>query len=114
MASSPKSDFPNDGAVKPAAGIRAFSDATSGPIQQDRLEAFAERRPLLFAMAYRMLGSADDAEAWLDEALPKLTLCEQAFPPKAEMPVLLHLDVRSDNILFRQPTGDAVFLDWNW
>jgi RNA polymerase sigma-70 factor, ECF subfamily len=67
VASSPKSDFPNDGAVKPAPGIRAVSDATSGPIQQDRLEAFAERRPLLFAMAYRMLGSADDAEDVLQE-----------------------------------------------
>ena len=26
----------------------------------------------------------------------------------------MHFDVRSDNILFRRDSGQAVFLDWNW
>jgi RNA polymerase sigma-70 factor (ECF subfamily) len=35
--------------------------------QEDRLQAFDEHRPLLLAMAYRMLGSSADAEDILQE-----------------------------------------------
>ena len=71
MASSPKSEFPNDGGIEAIRHAGPAADGatpnSSNPTPHDRLDAFAQRRPLLFAMAYRMLGSAADAEDIVQE-----------------------------------------------
>ncbi len=43
-----------------------------------RLEAFREHRPLLFSIAYRMLGSAADAEDLVQEAYLRWLRADQA------------------------------------
>lgn len=48
--------------------------------------------------------------AWLERALPTLIAAADAVPTDGDE--LLHLDVRSDNICFRE--GAAVLVDWNW
>lgn len=47
---------------------------------------------------------------WLDGALPALLAAEDACVLGGE--ALLHLDVRSDNICFRE--GRALLVDWSW
>jgi Phosphotransferase enzyme family len=47
---------------------------------------------------------------WLESALPTLIEAGDAVP--ADGDELLHLDVRSDNLCFRE--GAAVLVDWNW
>ena len=54
------------------------------------------------------------AREWLDVSLPRLLESDKSFPPWTDRPVVLHFDVRSDNILFRPDGGQVVFLDWNW
>src|SRR5690348_16353970 len=41
----------------------------SGPVRESGLDAFAELRPLIFSIAYRMLGSVSDAEELVQEVL---------------------------------------------
>jgi aminoglycoside phosphotransferase (APT) family kinase protein len=50
-----------------------------------------------------------DAE-WLEGALP--VILDAADRAQVEGDLLCHLDVRSDNICFRD--GRAVLVDWNW
>ncbi len=50
------------------------------------------------------------SRAWLDRALPTLRAAADAAP--VEGADLLHLDVRSDNLCFRD--GTAILVDWNW
>lgn len=50
------------------------------------------------------------SRTWLDRALPALRAAEDAAP--VEGGDLLHLDVRSDNVCFRD--GVAILVDWNW
>jgi len=47
---------------------------------------------------------------WLDEALPALDAAAQGAPFGGDL--LLHMDVRSDNLFLRD--GHAVLFDWNW
>lgn len=47
---------------------------------------------------------------WLQHALPTLLAAAEAVP--ADGDDLLHLDVRSDNMCFRE--GTAILVDWNW
>jgi hypothetical protein len=47
---------------------------------------------------------------WLGQALPTLTAAADSV--RAEGDDVLHLDVRSDNLCFRD--GAAVLVDWNW
>jgi Phosphotransferase enzyme family len=47
---------------------------------------------------------------WLENALPTLIEAAEAVP--ADGDDLLHLDVRSDNLCFRE--NAAVLVDWNW
>ena len=75
MASSPKSDFPNGDGIQAIQQPRTVDNAVFnssgpapfGPVLPDRLDTFAQHRRLLFAMAYRMLGSAEDAEDIVQE-----------------------------------------------
>lgn len=48
--------------------------------------------------------------AWLDRCLP--VIIEAAATVDASGDSLLHLDVRSDNLCFRD--GRAILVDWNW
>ncbi len=50
------------------------------------------------------------SRSWLGHALPRLI--EAADAVAAEGDELLHLDVRSDNVCFRD--GSALLIDWNW
>jgi hypothetical protein len=50
------------------------------------------------------------SEAWLKLALPALLVAGDAV--RADGGDLLHLDLRSDNLCFRD--GTAIFVDWNW
>jgi hypothetical protein len=50
------------------------------------------------------------SRAWLGRALPTLTAAADSV--RADGDDLLHLDVRSDNLCFRD--GAAVLVDWNW
>lgn len=56
--------------------------------------------------------------AWLDRALPALLAAQEAAPTAGDR--LLHLDVRSDNLCFRdgqggqgRRAGQGVLVDWN-
>jgi hypothetical protein len=57
-----------------------------------------------------LLGTGIRSSAWLDRWLPTLIAAAEAVP--ADGDALLHLDVRSDNICFRD--GRAILVDWNW
>jgi thiamine kinase-like enzyme len=48
--------------------------------------------------------------AWLERALPTLVASADAAPVEGD--ALLHLDVRSDNLCFRD--GAPLLLDWDW
>jgi aminoglycoside phosphotransferase (APT) family kinase protein len=50
------------------------------------------------------------SRAWFEAALPVLSAAADAAPVDGGS--LLHLDVRSDNICFRD--GTALLVDWNW
>jgi thiamine kinase-like enzyme len=50
------------------------------------------------------------SRVWLERALP--TLLEAADAVPADGDELVHLDVRSDNLCFRE--GAAILVDWNW
>jgi thiamine kinase-like enzyme len=50
------------------------------------------------------------SRAWLDRNLPALRDAAESAP--VEGAALLHLDVRSDNLCFRD--GRAILVDWNW
>ena len=69
MAAS-ESDFANDNSRIKSTGKVSIGDAKSDSVntpQDERLNAFHQHRPLLFAIAYRMLGSSADAEDILQE-----------------------------------------------
>jgi len=66
VANGPQSDFAkNNGWLAPAAEVATVN--SSVVTQRERLDSFNQNRPLLFAIAYRMLGSAADAEDILQE-----------------------------------------------
>jgi hypothetical protein len=48
--------------------------------------------------------------AWLDKWLPAIVAAAETVDSSGSS--LLHLDVRSDNICFRD--GRAILVDWNW
>ncbi len=56
------------------------------------------------------LSSGIRSPEWLDRALPILKAAADSAPVDGDD--LLHLDVRSDNLCFRD--GTAVLVDWNW
>jgi hypothetical protein len=49
-------------------------------------------------------------EAWLERRLPEILAAVESAPVDGDD--LCHLDVRSDNLCFRD--GRAVLVDWNW
>jgi RNA polymerase sigma-70 factor (ECF subfamily) len=70
MASRPKSNFTNEDAGIESSrelGTRYAKYDWSDSAKGERLEVFKQHQPLLFAIAYRMLGSSADAEDILQE-----------------------------------------------
>jgi RNA polymerase sigma-70 factor (ECF subfamily) len=69
VASSPKTDFDHDDLrLEPTRKVETTSSSDSTDVaQHERLDAFSQHRPLLFGIAYRMLGSSADAEDILQE-----------------------------------------------
>jgi Ser/Thr protein kinase RdoA (MazF antagonist) len=57
----------------------------------------------------RMLATGLASAEWLDRALPVLLSAQAAAPTAGDS--LLHFDVRSDNLCFRD--GRALLVDWN-
>jgi hypothetical protein len=49
-------------------------------------------------------------QAWLERALPAILAAAESAPVDGDR--VCHLDVRSDNLCFRD--GRAVLVDWNW
>ena len=47
---------------------------------------------------------------WLERSLPTILAAVDRAPTEGD--ALLHLDVRSDNLCFRD--GRAILVDWNW
>lgn len=63
----------------------------------------------LFAGAFM---DAAAAERWLDAVVPRMVPLQRARPVVGGPRSLIHLDLRSDNVLFRRDCG-AVILDWS-
>jgi RNA polymerase sigma-70 factor (ECF subfamily) len=70
VAGGPNSDFNKAGRqpdLREEAALPPLATGSPETVQQHRFEAFHQQRPLLFAIAYRMLGSSADAEDMLQE-----------------------------------------------
>jgi hypothetical protein len=97
--------------VRTALSAIAASEAppNTRPVRESFSELFGrwrvvERDPEPF------LATGIRSRLWLEQALPTLIASADAVP--ADGDDLLHLDVRSDNLCFRD--GAAVLVDWNW
>lgn len=76
-------------------------------------EGFAElfgRWPIVAADPEPFLSTGLRPRAWLERRLPEILSAAEDAPVDGED--LCHLDVRSDNMCFRD--GRAVLVDWNW
>ncbi len=71
---------------------------------------FFDRWRVLEADPEPFLSTGIRSREWLERALPVLR--EAAADAPVDGDDLLHLDVRSDNICFRD--GSALLVDWNW
>jgi Phosphotransferase enzyme family len=133
----PKLEGWDDDGVRPVLAIEDLSDADWVPRWDDArvaavVEALAEIAAALHppntgtvaesfpALFGRWRVVADDPEpflatgirdrAWLERCLPGILEAAEAVDLSGDS--LLHLDVRSDNLCFRD--GRAILVDWNW
>ncbi|MCW2964740.1 MAG: hypothetical protein JWO17_1992 [Actinomycetia bacterium] len=93
--------------------LEELADATPPPNTPPVRESFAElfdrwRVVESDPAAFLSVGLRD--AAWLDRALPVILAAVDSAPVSGDC--LCHLDVRSDNLCFRD--GRAVLVDWNW
>jgi thiamine kinase-like enzyme len=77
---------------------------------RETFPAFFERWRTVEAEPGPFLATGIRSEEWLARALPTVLAAADAAPVEGED--LLHLDVRSDNLCFRD--GVALLVDWNW
>jgi hypothetical protein len=95
------------------AALEELADATPPPNTHSFREEFAEffdRWRIVEAdpSPFLSVGLRDDA--WLERALPEILAAADSAPVAGDR--LCHVDVRSDNLCFRD--GRAVLVDWNW
>jgi thiamine kinase-like enzyme len=98
------------------AAVRAALDAIAAsppppntPPVRETLAEFG-RWDVVEADAGPFLSTGIRSREWLDRALPTLKAAADTAPVDGDD--LLHLDVRSDNLCFRD--GTVVLVDWNW
>ena len=94
MASRPRDEFPKQEAVLESTADVGTRDAQydwSDSSKRERLDAFNQHRPLLFAIAYRMLGSSADAEDIMQETFIRwqLTAGREIDSPRALLVTIL-------------------------
>jgi hypothetical protein len=103
-------------AVRVAAVLEALEElaaATPPPNTPTVRESFAElfdRWRVVEADPGPFLSVGLRDAAWLDRALPVILAAVDSAPISGDR--VCHLDVRSDNLCFRD--GRAVLIDWNW
>ncbi|MBE8478428.1 sigma factor-like helix-turn-helix DNA-binding protein [Streptomyces justiciae] len=68
-----------------------------------RIEEFEEARPLLYALARRMLGNADQAEAAVHQAWLRYDTCGQQPPPAREFLTAAVARICTDMLRSRRP-----------
>jgi thiamine kinase-like enzyme len=97
--------------VRAALAELAASEAppNTGPVRETFADLFGRWRAVAEAPE-PFLSTGVRSREWLERSLP--TLIEAADAVPADGDDLLHLDVRSDNLCFRE--GAAVLVDWNW
>jgi thiamine kinase-like enzyme len=79
------------------------------PAVRDTLAGF-RRWDVVRADPEPFLSTGLRSREWLDRALPTLQAAADTAPIDGDD--LVHLDVRSDNLCFRN--GAAILVDWNW
>jgi hypothetical protein len=95
------------------AALRELAGSTPPPNTRPVREAFAGlfgRWQVVRDDPEPFLSTGIRSKAWLERALPVLLAAADAVPVDGDD--LIHLDVRSDNLCFRD--GTAMLVDWNW
>jgi hypothetical protein len=95
------------------AALAELADATPPPHTPSVRESFADlfdRWRVVESDPKPFLSTGLRDGAWLDRALPAILAAVDSAPITGDR--LCHLDVRSDNLCFRD--GRAVLVDWNW
>jgi hypothetical protein len=95
------------------AALEELADATPPPNTPPVRESFAElfdRWRIVESDPKPFLSAGLRDSAWLDRALPVILAAVDSAPVAGDR--VCHLDVRSDNLCFRD--GRAVLVDWNW
>jgi hypothetical protein len=97
--------------------VRAALDELAGsapppgtPTVRDGFAELFGRWAVVAADPEPFLSTGLRPRAWLERRLPELLAAAESAPVDGED--LCHLDVRSDNICFRD--GRALLVDWNW
>jgi hypothetical protein len=99
-----------------AAVVEALGEVASSPHPPNTLpvtESFPhlfDRWAAVVADPAPFLSTGIRDPAWLDRWLPPIVEAAEAVGVAGDS--LLHLDVRSDNLCFRE--GRAILVDWNW
>jgi hypothetical protein len=104
-------DAPRVAAV--LAALEELADAAPPPNTRSFREEFAEffdRWRIVEADPAPFLSVGLRDGAWLERALPEILAAADSAPVAGDR--LCHVDVRSDNLCFRD--GRAVLVDWNW
>jgi Phosphotransferase enzyme family len=95
------------------AALEELADASPPPNTVSARETFPElwdRWRVVEASPGPFLSLGLRDEAWLGRALPVILAAVDSAPVDGDR--VCHLDVRSDNLCFRD--GRAVLVDWNW
>jgi phosphotransferase family enzyme len=108
---TPRWDAGRVAAVLAALGELAGASPPPGtpPVRESFAELFGRWRVVEDDPAPFLSAGLRD-EAWLERALPVILAAVDSAPVDGDG--VCHLDVRSDNLCFRD--GRAVLVDWNW
>lgn len=92
------------------AGIAASPHPPNTPRARDAYPDLWTRWQVVAADPAPFLGLGLRDERWLERALPEILAAVERAPVDGED--LCHVDIRSDNLCFRD--GRAIVVDWNW